>query len=267
VDYEYRIGKFEISRSMVEKANADSALAGAPLNISLADMTAYGGNGADKPATGVSWFDAARFVNWLNTSEGHLPAYKFDANNEFQLWQPGDQGYDANNLFRNANAFYFLPSMDEWYKAAFYDPVNAKYWDYPDGTNGGGLTPVASGTAPHTAVFLQDTFAGPANIMQAGGLSPYGTMAQGGNMTEWDESALDLSNNSALEPRGYRGGPWDDSQSGLSAYFHYGANPIETSRSLGFRVASIVPEPNAVILLLLAVVHISLVRRSRISQD
>ena len=26
--------------------------------------------GANKPATGVSWNEAARFVNWLNTSQG-----------------------------------------------------------------------------------------------------------------------------------------------------------------------------------------------------
>src|SRR4029079_17827014 len=118
VDYAYRIGTYEISRSMVEKGNA-----GGGLRLTLADMKAYGGNGPDKPATGVSWFDAARFVNYLNTSTGSVPAYKFDVGGNFQLWQPGDLGYDANNLFRNSLAHYFLPSMNEWYKAAFYDPA------------------------------------------------------------------------------------------------------------------------------------------------
>ncbi len=265
VGYEYRIGKYEISRSMVEKANAQSAADAAPLNLSLADMTLYGGNGPDKPATGVSWFDAARFVNYLNISTGHMPAYKFDANNTFQLWQPGDPGYDANNLFRNKDAYYFLPSMNEWYKAAFYDPVNGVYYDYPTGTNGG-LIPVASGTAPNSAVFLQDTFAGPANIIQAGGLSPYGTMAQGGNAAEWDETALDLVNSNPLENRGLRGDMWAATEGTLSVSFRLGGDPIGPSPSVGFRIASVVPEPNTVfllILVLITVVPLRITSRSR----
>ena len=33
--------------------------------------------GANQPATSVSWNEAARFVNWLDTSQGFTPAYKF----------------------------------------------------------------------------------------------------------------------------------------------------------------------------------------------
>ena len=35
VPYSYRIGKYEISEQMIEKANAESALAGSPLNIEV----------------------------------------------------------------------------------------------------------------------------------------------------------------------------------------------------------------------------------------
>ena len=54
VPYVYRMGKYEISEQMIEKANA---LGG--LGITLADMTPYGGNGPNKPATGVTWFEAS----------------------------------------------------------------------------------------------------------------------------------------------------------------------------------------------------------------
>lgn len=40
-----------------------------------------------KPAE-VTWNEAARFVNWLNTSSGYHPAYKFDAD-------PGDADYST----------------------------------------------------------------------------------------------------------------------------------------------------------------------------
>ena len=111
--------------------------------------------GSDKPATGISWFEAARFVNWLNTSKGAAPAYKFDAAGNFQLWSEMDAGYNPANRFRNTQAAYFLPSADEWYKAAFYDPTNGSYWNYPTGSNSP-PTPVPSSTSPGTAVYSQN---------------------------------------------------------------------------------------------------------------
>ena len=63
VAYNYNIGKYEISRDMIEKANSAGSL-----GITMADMTSYGGNGVNMPATGINWYEAAKFVNWLNTS-------------------------------------------------------------------------------------------------------------------------------------------------------------------------------------------------------
>jgi hypothetical protein len=231
VPYLYRIGKYEISEQMIDKANALGGLG-------ITKDT----RGLDKPATSVSWFEAAQFVNWLNTSTGHTPAYKFDAAGDFQLWTPSDPGYNPNNLFRNDQAEYFLPSADEWYKAAFYDPASGTYWDYPTGSNSPPI-PVASGTAPRTAVVLQGEL-GPADITQAGGLSPFGTTAQGGNVNEWEESALDLSNDEPLERRGGRGGNWGAFPSDLSATLRSAALPFSDGPGAGFRIARAVPEPN-----------------------
>src|SRR5262245_55108743 len=61
VPYRYRIGMFEISREMIEKANAEAGL-----GLQLADLSAIGANGPNKPATGFGWYGAAIFVNWLN---------------------------------------------------------------------------------------------------------------------------------------------------------------------------------------------------------
>lgn len=74
----YNMGKYEVSRDMVIKASAAGGLGITPFN-----MTALGGNGVDRPATGVNWTEAARFVNWLNTSQGFPAAYKFSV-------QPGE---------------------------------------------------------------------------------------------------------------------------------------------------------------------------------
>lgn len=242
VPYAYRIGKYEISRDMVEKASVAGGL-----GITLADMTPFGGNGPDKPATGASWLEAALFVNWLNTSTGNAPAYKFDAAGDFQLWLPSEPGYKAGNLFRNGLAKYFLPSTDEWYKAAYYDPNASVYWDYPTASNSAPVA-VTGGIVSGTAVVQQGNN-GPASIKQAGGLSAYGTMAQGGNVSEREESAVDLTNDEPLELRGARGGSWGDFPSGLQASLRSSVPANSDGPGGGFRIASIIPEPNAATLL------------------
>jgi formylglycine-generating enzyme len=120
------------------------------------------------------------------------------------------RGFDAANPFRNANSHYFLPSEDEWYKAAYYDPNKpggAGYWDYATGSDSA-PTAVAGGTTSGTAVYGQSFSIGPALITNAGGLSAYGTMAQNGNVWEWGDSGFTAPNDSAGESRSLRSGFW-----------------------------------------------------------
>lgn len=259
VGYAYNMGKYEVSRDMVNKANAEGGLGLQMLDMTLSGIV--GGNGPNRPAAGVSWYEAARYVNWLNTSKGYTPAYKFSlqpgdggysASDGVLLWSPGDPGYNAANLLRNSLARYFLPSMDEWYKAAHYDPSAnggaGGYWNYPTGSDTV-PTAVGGGTAPGTAVFAQPYTQGPADIDNAGGLSPYGVMALGGNGYEWEETEFDLLNDNPSSDRGARGG-WD-----LNSFFltyRINVSPSFDGNSLvGFRVASI-PEPSSAALLSLA---------------
>lgn len=242
VAYEYRIGKYEISEQMINKANAQSTLEGDPLGITV------DARGPDKPATRASWFEAAKFVNWLNTSTGNTPAYKFDDQGDFQLWEVNDPGYDSNNLFRNSEAKYFLPSADEWYKAAFYDPVSDQWFDFPNGMDTPPL-PVEGGTDPNTAIYNQ---AGPADVMLAGGESPFGTVGQAGNVWEWEETESDLANDDPVATRGFRGSSWLSivsneslSSSSRGAFIQLPQNGIGDT---GFRVGSSVPEPCCLVL-------------------
>ena len=138
---------------------------------------------------------------------------------------------------RNTNAHYFLPTSDEWYKAAYYDPISSTYYDYPTGSNTP-PTPVIGGTAQGTAVYGQQ-WAGPAVTTNAGGLSPYGTMAQGGNIKEWNESSYGGG------WRIRRGGHWFwlDEPSLKSTTWDI-ASPNHETGDVGFRVAS-VSEPTS----------------------
>ncbi|MCC5848664.1 MAG: SUMF1/EgtB/PvdO family nonheme iron enzyme [Verrucomicrobia bacterium] len=259
VGYEYRISTYAISTAMMEKADAEAGL-----GFTQTTRT------ADQPATVVNWNQAARFVNFLNEQAGYSHAYKFEhqpgddgygSSQNIQLWDINDPGYDANNLFRNANAYYFLPSEDEWYKAAYYDPSTGNYSLYATGSDTA-PTAVSGGTDPDTAVFGQSNQQGPADVDNAGGLSFYGTMAQGGNTWEWLESAFDGVNNVGNEARSYRGGPWNAGESELRSSIRYSQSVGLGTGTTGFRVASI-PEPSTMVMLFVFLGASALVLRGR----
>ena len=187
VGYTYDIAKYEVSQDMVEKVNRESFAM-----ITMQDLSGLGGNGPNRPATGLSFYDAAKFVNELNLAQGYGIAYKTTGYTVPILseWQPGEAGYNAANPLRNSTAKYAIASSDEWYKAAFYSPTKADYNKYPQPDDGIAQPigspppdPVAGGTVG--AVYGQ---AGPADVNNAGALSAYGTMGQGGNAWEWTES-------------------------------------------------------------------------------
>jgi formylglycine-generating enzyme required for sulfatase activity len=263
VAYEYGLGKFEVSEDMINKFNASQSL-----QITLADMSPFGGNGDNKPATAVSWNEAARFVNWLNTSTGGFAAYKFTTdgvNDNIDLWTAADMlDYEATNPYRSKRATYVLPSTNEWYKAAYYNPNDGTYYFFPTGSDAI-PTAVASGTGTGVNGNNEAVYGGqlgPADVDQAGGLSPYGVMGLGGNVREWEESAMDLanggspsSNSSGSSTRGLRGGEWSDYDGSMRSTHRGLADPSSEDNSLGFRVASLssdappaVPEPSMMVI-------------------
>ena len=234
VPYEYRASTYEITQNAITKATASG----------MANVTAGPWTG-NQPAANISWYEAAAFVNFLNTSTGNTAAYDLTFSSgswSMALWS-SEQAWTAGgtNLYRNKNAFYFLPSENEWYKAAYYNAAGTNYFLYPTGSDTA-PTRVASGTNPQTAVYNNDASV-PAIVASAGGLSPYGTMGQGGNIFEWNESAFDGTNSSASENRDIRGGNWFDSELYLRSSIRYDVDPSLENYDLGFRVAS-VPEPS-----------------------
>ena len=228
VAYTYNIGKYEVSRDIITKANSAGSL-----GITMYDMSHYGVNRANMPATGVSWYEVAKFVNWLNTSTGNPAAYKFSANGTFQLWSPTDAGYNAKNTYRNSLAKYVIVSTDEWHKAAHGSPSGIWYY-WPTGSNSG-PRPVSSGTEANTAVYYSSY--GPADIDKAGGLSAWGTMGQGGNASELIETAYEGRGN---DFRQLRGGSWMDYDiTPLQKWVIRMASPGTKWSDWGFRVVMI----------------------------
>jgi sulfatase modifying factor 1 len=255
VSYEFRMGKYVISRDQVLAATANG----------LEGVPAGGWTSGQQPAGSLSWYQAAAFVNWLNTSKGFTQAYNLSWDGSaysMNLWQAGDSGYDANNAFRNSLAHYFLPSENEWHKAAFGKRDGSGYWLYATATDTV-PTGVASGTTANTVVVNNPWEQTPANVEESGGLSDYGTMGQTGNAFQWIESAVDGINNSPTEERTtgsigywyYINGtvdPFDAGPEGVSSTYRWSTAPDNIAYPyMSFRVAS-VPEPSTYALLLLS---------------
>jgi hypothetical protein len=79
--------------------------------------------------------------------------------------------------------------------------------------------------------------------MLAGGLSPYETMGQGGNVWEWTETEWDLTNNSTSSLHAIRGGRYNGESSQLDAGGRNSFDPADTVVRIGFRVASLFAIP------------------------
>ena len=241
VGYSYGIAKYEVSEQMVQVYNN---LGPVPINKSS--------RGPKKPVTGVSWNEASRFVNWLNTSKGFTPAYKFTSTGltaddsrhiQISLWDPTDTlDYDPANRIRSKRAIFALPSYNEWYKAAYYDPETGTYFDYPTGSNTAPSI-TTGGNGQNTAVY---STSGPADVDFAGGVSAYDVMALGGNAFEHEESTFDLLNLSAAQVRGVRGGWWGGNVAELSSSIRYAWEAGHRDFPLGFRVVQLSGSPAAV---------------------
>ena len=257
VPYEYRASIYEISQNAITKATASG----------MANVTAGAWTNQSQPAANITWYEAAAFVNWLNTSSGKTAAYNLTFSTSWSMTLQSSSNawtLGGTNLYRNKDAYYFLPSEDEWYKAAYYNAAGTNYFVYPTASSSV-PTSVGSGTNPNTAVFYASGagYTAPAEVTTAGGLSPYGTMGQGGNVRDLIETAADGVNDSTTENRSMLGGFWGDTAVVLSSTGNRQTAAVTLENpNLGFRVAS-VPEPSTYALLLLGAGAMYLWKRRR----
>jgi formylglycine-generating enzyme required for sulfatase activity len=211
-------------------------------------------NMGEKPVNFVSWFDAARVSNWLMngaTSSSSTETGAYTLNGATTGIAPA-----VNN-----GATFYIPTEDQWYKAAYYKGggTNAGYWNYATQSDTapravsattvgsgtfGGVSPVTSGTF---ANFNQkaDWNSQDGNVTTVGtngGASAYGAFDMSGNLGEWN----DLTG-AAGTSRQTRGGHWSsDGSLGLSSAERESRAPSFGSNAVGFRLASPVSSPAAV---------------------
>jgi len=217
---------------------------------------------SNRPVTYVSWFDAARFSNWMHNGQG-----TGDTESGAYALNGATTGVSFS---ASASASYRLPTENEWYKAAYYDPtLNAGaggYWLYPTQSNSlsGNTQGAGTGRANYNdgdyAVTQSGSYSASQNYLTGVGAysdsgSYYGTFDQGGNVWEWNDAVSSSS-------RGLRGGSWGSNVFfGLQSSDRLNLSPAYEDDKLGFRLATSVPEPSSVLMVGLA--GLALVTRRR----
>ena len=84
-----------------------------------------------KPVASVEFWSACRYCNWL--ANGKPSGAMTSSTTEDGSYDLTDSLMVVNNLVtRKPGALYFIPTLDEWFKAAYYDPTKrgTKYWHY-----------------------------------------------------------------------------------------------------------------------------------------
>lgn len=226
----------------------------------------------NNPVTYVSWFDAARFTNWLHNGQG---SGSTESGAYTLLGGTPTPSLNAN-IVRAPGAQYFLPNRNEWHKAAYHNAAAGTAGVYFDFATASDTAPVSDKPADNPAAVNYYNNDGLANgfndgyalsgtnsegdpISQVGAYpdaeSPYGTFDQNGNLSEWIEEKY------GANLRGSQGGSWEGNISSLNAAFTGISDPGVNANNQGFRVATLVPEPGS--LLLLAAAAPALLRRRR----
>jgi alpha-tubulin suppressor-like RCC1 family protein/formylglycine-generating enzyme required for sulfatase activity len=87
-----------------------------------------------KPVVWISWFDCARYCNWLHNGK---PTGVQDARTTEDGAYTLNGAISGNAVARNSGAKYHIPTENEWYKAAYYKGggTNAGYWKYATQSN------------------------------------------------------------------------------------------------------------------------------------
>jgi len=245
---DYRMGTFEITNDQYDKSSPGVPFTGDP---SSAYDESPSWTGADVPTNEVSWYEAAQFVNWLNTSTGHQAAYKFTGTQgtggyALDTWSPSEAD-GGTNLYRHKDAFYFLPTEDEWVKAAYWNGTSLQ----THATKAGESLHQGDGTGGTGWNYYDDGYAidpyGPWDV-GSGSEELNGTFDMMGNVWEWMESPYSDTSYGDGSSRGLRGGSCGNSGVSLASSTRINLYPYREDDDVGFRVAS-VPEPATICLL------------------
>lgn len=273
VDYAFRASRLEITTAQwVEFLNAFASIPGVPLDNSgpqywggrpsgidpttgrtIWHVSALIPNAAQLPVSAVSWYDAARYCNWLtNSKQANLAALR-TGSYDTTTWGGNPDGTLTDAPHRTPGAMFFMSTLDEWLKASHYDPNRSApgqggYWQYKNRSDSPGV-PGPPGTGTTSAGYQPGGDDSLAWFIPLGAYadqqSAYGLWDTSGGAQEWLEDFA-----VPTQPRErYAAGTWAGIGPGGLDYdlarVLDGGIPWGRYYERGFRMYSSVPTPGS----------------------
>ncbi len=202
------------------------------------------------PADHINWHTAARYCNWLHNGKIN-EAWAFETGAyDTSHFQPDADGRYTDTNVRLPGAKFWIPSLDEYIKAAYYDPNRYEqgqpgYWPYPHMSE----TPV---TPEESDVWFRSDENTPANRLFNAPVgeypdvhSPWGLLGVSGGAQEWLEDPISINGqsnrmrNTSLYAIGDLGAYL------LDRVDDWDFRPSSDFGTVGLRIATIVPSPGA----------------------
>ncbi|KAA0216909.1 MAG: hypothetical protein DYG94_02670 [Leptolyngbya sp. PLA3] len=199
VNYRYRMTRTEVTVGQwLEFVNAYAPYYDGPTNWSEFTSTwivfDHGTRqyraleGTENYAANMGWRYAARYCNWLTNGKSlDQAAFESGAYDTSTFGQNPDGSF-TDQLNHNADALYWIPTLNEWVKAMHWDPVKndgeGGYWRYPTSSD---AEPVVGPPG------VGQTNAGTGEFYDAGAyadvMSPWNLLDGSGGLSEWAEDA------------------------------------------------------------------------------
>ena len=216
------------------------------------------GDSSNRPITYVNWFCAARFANWMSNGQPEgVQDSTTTENGAYDL----SQSNGFNTVYRNSInpntgeiPVFFIPSVNEWYKAAYYSPTlnsnSGGYYKFGTQSNdvpGNDLADTDNRYNNANYVLSSNLYY---SVNQSASLdvnknyltnvglfvdskSYYGLYDMSGNACEWN----DMNSNTSFKSN-IRGGPWTGADKSINSTAYYNAGNNLRINDLGFRLSS-----------------------------
>ncbi|MFZ2874186.1 MAG: SUMF1/EgtB/PvdO family nonheme iron enzyme [Phycisphaerales bacterium] len=269
VAYEYRLARTEVSTAQwLEFFNTFMGTATPPPHMSTPRHWSAGldpnyqgpgvqyrlsglANAGQTAGYGVTWRTAAMYCNWLHNNKSSDPAAVMTGAYDVSTFFDNPDGTFTDQATHSPGARYWIPTLDEWLKAAHWDPNhsdNGGWWTYSNGsdiplTYGPPPSFGGDGTGQANAVFRLPNFAHYDIPLGSYPDTPsiWGLLDIAGSGSEWTETIRTVNG------RMYR--RFDGSSAGGSAggdvvYGGGDQSPWSISGDFSLRLASSVASPS-----------------------
>jgi autotransporter-associated beta strand protein len=197
---------------------------------------------ADRPINFISWGDAARFCNWLHNGQPSGPQGAGTTERGSYTLDGATTNERYLTVTRSPAASYVLPTEDEWYKAAYFDPAIGaanKYWSFATRSNATPSNHLLSPDPGNNANFFQDGQYTLKSYLRTdvgdfeNSIGPWSTFDQMGNVGEW----TDTIRSGAFAVRGESYSTGDSGGATIGYRFVRAVAPVDEETKNGFRVA------------------------------